>query len=177
MTAGNSFDAEPTLFSALLTPHRSLSRSGFLLLMAFIVLISFIAGLVFLSMGAWPVFGFFGIDALAIYWAFKVNFHRAAAYEEIVVTPSAVHVRRVTHLGAVSEWTFNPLWVRLDIEADEEFGVRTAFAGLPRTQPGYCELSGSGRKTELCQRLNCGAEQRQTWHRLQSHHLRHFFGA
>ena len=99
MTAGNSFDAEPTLFSALLTPHRSLSRSGFLLLMGFIVLISFIAGLVFLSMGAWPVFGFFGLDALAIYWAFKVNFHRAAAYEEIAVTPSAVHVRRVTHLG------------------------------------------------------------------------------
>jgi uncharacterized membrane protein len=123
MTAGNSFDAEPTLFSALLTPHRSLNRTGFLLLMGFIVLISFVAGLVFLSMGAWPVFGFFGLDALAIYWAFKVNFHRAAAYEEIAVTPSAVHVRRVTHLGAVSEWTFNPLWVRLDIEADEEFGV------------------------------------------------------
>jgi uncharacterized membrane protein len=123
MTAGNSFDAEPTLFSALLTPHRSLNRTGFLLLMGFIVLVSFIAGLVFLSMGAWPVFGFFGLDALAIYWAFKVNFHRAAAYEEIAVTPSALHVRRVTHLGAVSEWTFNPLWVRLDVEADEEFGV------------------------------------------------------
>ena len=123
MTAGNSFDAEPTLFSALLTPHRSLSRTGFLLLMGFIVLVSFIAGLVFLSMGAWPVVGFFGLDALAIYWAFKVNFHRAAAYEEIAVTPSALHVRRVTHLGAVSEWTFNPLWVRLDVEADEEFGV------------------------------------------------------
>jgi uncharacterized membrane protein len=91
--------------------------------MGFIVLISFLAGLLFLSMGAWPVFGFFGLDALAIYWAFKVNFHRAAAYEEIAVTPSAVHVRRVTHLGAVSEWTFNPLWVRLDIKADDEFGV------------------------------------------------------
>jgi uncharacterized membrane protein len=123
MTTGNSFDAEPTLFSALLTPHRSLNRTGFLLLMGFIVVISFIAGLVFLSMGAWPVFGFFGLDVLAIYWAFKVNFHRATAYEEIAVTPSALHVRRVTHLGSVSEWTFNPLWVRLDVEADEEFGV------------------------------------------------------
>ena len=123
MTAGNSFDDEPTLFSALLTPYRSLGRTGFVLLMAFVVIISFVAGLVFLSMGAWPVLGFFGLDALAIYWAFKVNFHRAAAYEEISVTPSALHVRRVTHLGAVSEWTFNPLWVRLDVEADDEFGV------------------------------------------------------
>lgn len=123
MTAGNSFDHEPTLFSALLTPHRSLSRTGFILLIGFVGVVSFVAGLVFLSMGAWPVFGFFGLDALAIYWAFKVNFHRATAYEEVAVTPSALHVRRVTHLGAVSEWTFNPQWVRLEIEAHEEFGV------------------------------------------------------
>jgi uncharacterized membrane protein len=123
MTAGNSFDGEPTLFSALLTPHRSLSRTGFLLLMGFVGIVSFVAGLVFLSMGAWPVFGFFGLDVLAIYWAFRVNFRRAAAYEEISVTPTALHVRRVTHLGAVSEWSFNPRWVRLDIAAHEEFGV------------------------------------------------------
>jgi len=123
MSTGNSFDAEPTLFSALLTPHRSLNRTGFLLLMGFITVVSFISGIVFLSMGAWPVFGFFGLDVLAIYWAFKANFHRATAYEEIAVTPSALHVRRVTHLGSVSEWTFNPLWVRLDVEADDEFGV------------------------------------------------------
>ena len=123
MSAGNSFDDEPTLFSALLTPHRSLSRTGFVLLMGFVVIVSFFAGLVFLSMGAWPVFGFFGLDALAIYWAFKVNFHRATAYEEISVTPSALHVRRVTHLGTVSEWTFNPRWVQLAVDEHEEFGV------------------------------------------------------
>src|SRR6188474_3022310 len=117
MITGNSFDGEPALFSALLTPHRSLSQTGFLVLMGCISIVSFVAGAVFLSMGAWPVFGFFGIDVLVIYWAFKVNFHRAAAYEEISLTPSALHVRRVTHLGAVSEWTFNPLWVRLEIDA------------------------------------------------------------
>src|ERR1041384_1072390 len=104
MTPGNDFHPdtpEPVLFSALLTPHRSLNRTGFLLLMGFITVVSFISGIVFLSMGAWPVFGFFGLDVLAIYWAFRVNFHRATAYEEIAVTPSSLHVRRVTHLGAV----------------------------------------------------------------------------
>ena len=63
MTAGNEFDpevAEPTLFSALLTPHRSLNRTGFLVLMVFIGVVSFIAGIAFLLMGAWPVLGFFG---------------------------------------------------------------------------------------------------------------------
>src|SRR5438270_543938 len=100
MTAGNEFDpevAEPTLFSALLTPHRSLNRTGFLVLMAFLSLISFAAGVAFLLMGAWPVFGFFGLDVLAIYWAFKINFRRARACEEIRVTPSELRVRRVSH--------------------------------------------------------------------------------
>jgi uncharacterized membrane protein len=153
MTAGNSFDDEPALFSALLTPHRSLNRTGFVLLMAFVSIVSFVAGLVFLSMGAWPVVGFLGLDVLAIYWAFKVNFHRAAAYEEISVTPSALHVRRVTHLGAVSEWTFNPLWVRLDVEADDEFGVeRLALVSHGRSL-GIASFLGPDEKQSFAKAL------------------------
>lgn len=154
MSTGNSFDAEPTLFSALLTPHRSLNRTGFLLLMGFISVVSFISGLVFLSMGAWPVFGFFGLDVLAVYWAFKVNFHRATAYEEIAVTPSALHVRRVTHLGSVSEWTFNPLWVRLDVEESNEFGVeRLALISRGRSL-GIGTFLGPGEKLSFAKALS-----------------------
>ena len=96
MTAGNAFDpqAQPELFSALLTPHRSLNRTGFLVLMGFLSVVSFAAGLAFLLMGAWPVFGFFGLDVLVIYWAFRVNFRRAQATEEILVTPSELRVPR-----------------------------------------------------------------------------------
>ena len=64
MTAGNDYDPQPELFSALLTPHRSLSRTGFIVLMVFLSVVSFVAGLAFLLMGAWPVFGFFGLDVL-----------------------------------------------------------------------------------------------------------------
>src|ERR1700761_9626576 len=98
MTAGNDFDpSETELFSARLTPHRSLNRTGFLVVMAFVSVVSFAAGIAFLLMGAWPVLGFFGLDALAIYWAFKINFRRASAFEEIRVTPSVLHLRRVSH--------------------------------------------------------------------------------
>ncbi len=129
MTAGNDFDpeAEPTLFSALLTPHRSLNRTGFLVLMAFLSVISFAAGIAFLLMGAWPVFGFFGLDVLAIYWAFKINFARARACEEILVTASELRVRRVSHRGQVSEWVLNPLWVQIDQKAHEEFGIEKLY--------------------------------------------------
>src|SRR3954468_20021919 len=130
MTAGNEFEPEcpqPELFSALLTPHRSLNRTGFLVLMAFLCAISFVAGLAFLLMGAWPVFGFFGLDVLAIYWAFRINFRHARASEEITVTPSELRVRRTSHRGHVAEWAFNPLWVRLDQKGDAEFGIERLY--------------------------------------------------
>jgi uncharacterized membrane protein len=130
MTAGNDFDpemAQPELFSARLTPHRSLNRTGFLVLMAFLSAVSFAAGLAFLLMGAWPVLGFFGLDVLAIYWAFRINFRHARASEEISVTPSELRVRRVSHRGHVVEFVFNPLWVQLDQKIHAEFGIEKLY--------------------------------------------------
>jgi uncharacterized membrane protein len=130
MTAGNDFDAglaQPELFSALLTPHRSLNRTGFLMLMVFISVVSFAAGLAFLLMGAWPVFGFFDLDLVAIYWAFRVNFMRGRATEQIWMTPSELRVRRVSHRGHAVEWVLNPLWVRLDQKTHAEFGIEKLY--------------------------------------------------
>jgi uncharacterized membrane protein len=130
MTAGNDFDpqiAQPELFSALLTPHRSLNSTGFLVLMGFLSAVSFAAGLAFLLMGAWPVLGFFGLDALAIYWAFRINFRHAKATEEIWVTPSELRVRRVSHRGLVVEFMLNPLWVQLDRKTHAEFGIEKLY--------------------------------------------------
>jgi uncharacterized membrane protein len=130
MITGKNFEPtfeQPELFSALLTPHRSLNRSGFLLVMAFVSFVSFAAGFAFLLMGAWPVLGFFGLDVLAIYWAFRINFRRARATEEISVTPSELRVRRISHRGQVAEFVLNPLWVRLDQKTHAEFGIEKLY--------------------------------------------------
>src|SRR5882672_10943913 len=130
MTASNDFDQDadqPKLFSARLTPHRSLNRTGFLVLMAFLSVVSFATGIAFLLMGAWPVLGFLGLDVLVIYWAFRVNFRRASATEEITVTPWELRVRRVSHRGHVAEWVLNPLWVQLDQKIHAEFGIEKLY--------------------------------------------------
>jgi uncharacterized membrane protein len=127
MTPGNAPDAEPTLFSAIITPHRSLGGLGFFILMGVVSVVSFAAGMVFLIMGAWPVFGFFGLDVLLIYWAFRINYRRALAYEEVMVTATELRVRKVSHRGKVAEWTLNPLWVRLDRDPHAEFGIERLF--------------------------------------------------
>jgi uncharacterized membrane protein len=127
MSHDNEAPHEPTIFSAVLTPHRSLGPTGFVIFMLVLGGISFAAGMVFLLAGAWPVFGFFGLDVALVYWAFKVNYRAAGAYEEVTVTPSELTVRKVSHRGLVQQWTLNPLWVRLHKDVHEEFGVEQIF--------------------------------------------------
>ncbi|HZD88755.1 MAG TPA: DUF2244 domain-containing protein [Pseudolabrys sp.] len=127
MTVDNDDELEPTIFSAVITPHRSLSARGFFLVMAAYGGLSFVAGLACMLAGAWPVIGFLGLDVLLLYWAFKVNYRRAAAYEEVKVTPATLTVRKVSHVGTTREWRLNPLWVRLEKAVHEEFGIERLF--------------------------------------------------
>ena len=127
MAADNAAFDEPTLFSAILTPYRSLGGTGFLAVMLLIGGLSFAAGLVFFIAGAWLVVGFLGLDVVLVYWAFRVNYRAAEAFEQVTMTPSALTVRKVSHRGEVAEWTLNPVWVRLQREAHEEFGIERLF--------------------------------------------------
>jgi uncharacterized membrane protein len=159
MTAGNGpdpNDAEPVLFSALLTPHRSLNRTSFVLVMTFLSVISFATGVAFLMMGAWPVFGFLGLDVLAIYVAFKINFGRARAREEITVTSSELRVRRVSHRGHVVEWVLNPLWVRLDEVIHEEFGTERIYLISRGRRVSVGSFLGAEEKASFAKALRAG---------------------
>ena len=127
MPTDNGDELEPTIFSATLTPHRSLGHIGFLILMALFGLVSFITGMLFLVLGAWPVFGFFGLDVLLLYWAFRLNYRHAEAYEQVTVTCSELRVRKVSHLGGVREWVLTPRWVQLDKSEIEDFGINRLF--------------------------------------------------
>jgi uncharacterized membrane protein len=156
MTAGNDFDpaqAEPELFSALLTPHRSLNRTGFLVLMGFLSVVSFVAGLAFLLMGAWPVLGFFSLDVLLVYWAFRTNFSRAKATEEISVTLSELRVRRVSHRGHVIEWVLNPLWVQLDQKTHAEFGIEKLYLVSKGRRVSIASFLGADEKASFAKAL------------------------
>ncbi|RKE69140.1 putative membrane protein [Pseudorhodoplanes sinuspersici] len=120
----NDPNSEPTLFSAVMTPNRSLGQSGFVIVMLLVAGVSFIAGLVFLMAGAWPVTGIFGLDVALIYWAFRANYRAGRAYERIIVTPTELIFRKVSAKGAMTEWRCNPLWVRVERVVDEDFGVQ-----------------------------------------------------
>jgi uncharacterized membrane protein len=161
MTAGNDFDppmAQPELFSALLTPHRSLNRTGFLVLMGFLSAVSFAAGLAFLLMGAWPVLGFFSLDVLAIYWAFQINFRDAKATEEIRVTPSELRLRRISHRGHVVEYVLNPLWVQLDQKIHAEFGIEKLYLLSKGRRVSVASFLGPDEKASFAKALTAALQ-------------------
>lgn len=114
---GNSqqTQAGPGAFHAVLTPRRSLGPRGFLILMAAVGAMSFAAGMVFLVAGAWPVMGFFGLDVLLVYVAFRLNYRSGRLYETVDVTPARLTWTRVHPSGRQEQFDCNPYWARVNL--------------------------------------------------------------
>lgn len=111
------------LFEAALVPYRSLGQTGFRILMAVLISCWAFVGLVFLKMGAWPIFGFFGLDVVLIYLAFRWNYHAARAREEISVSRSQLHIRQFTASGKMHEHRLNPFWTHFKVIRKTDIGI------------------------------------------------------
>ncbi|MCB1421053.1 MAG: DUF2244 domain-containing protein [Nitratireductor sp.] len=116
-------DRGKPIFAARLTPYRSLGEKGFVLLMLFVGASCFASGILFISIGAWPVFGFFGLDALLIWGAFKLNYRSGRAFEEVAVWRDDIEFRQVSPAGRARIHRLNPFWTRFVVERHEEFGI------------------------------------------------------
>lgn len=118
-----AFAADEPFFKALLMPHRSLGRTGFLVLMGALLFGWLVTGAIFLSNGAWPVFGFFGLDVLAVYVAFRLNYRAARAREEVSVSRTSLDIRKTAPSGRTQAFRFNPFWTRFQVARHEEIGI------------------------------------------------------
>ncbi|HUQ35229.1 MAG TPA: DUF2244 domain-containing protein [Aestuariivirga sp.] len=140
-------DTKPKTWRAILTPHRSLSREGFLVLMTVIVGLNLTAGMFFYVIGAWPVVGFMGLDVALIWWAFRANFADARRAEHIEITAEELVLRRLAEDRPVLEQRFARHWVRVELEEDRE-----------RELVGPLYLRFGGKRTEIASFL--GAQER-----------------
>lgn len=120
--AAPALPEDDLIFGATLLPNRSLGRGGFLMLMGLVGLVCLIAGVVFLGLGAWPVTGFFGLDIVLLYLAFRLNYRAGRLTETVELTRSALTVRRIEPDGRVRAWDFQPYWLR--VEVDDRPGQR-----------------------------------------------------
>lgn len=115
--------ADATIFAAVIRPHRSLGQQGFRLVMTLVCVASIVSSAPFIIAGAWPVATFFGLDVLALYIAFRVNFRDGRAFEEVAVSPVKVTLAKVTPKGERTEWRFDTIFTRLERQDDEDYGL------------------------------------------------------
>jgi uncharacterized membrane protein len=118
-------------FERVLLPHRSLPVRGFHFLMLTLGLISLAVGIGFVLIGAWPVTGFFGLDVVLVYFAFRLSYRSARCSETIRLAGDAFTVERVSVRGERRVWQFQPFWLRVILEerSDERNRLLVASHG------------------------------------------------
>ncbi len=137
-----AYAADEPFFRALLTPHRSLGRTGFLVLMGAVTFCWIVTGAFFLAHGAWPVFGFFGLDVVLLYVAFRLNYRAARAREEVSVSRTALDIRKTAPSGKWEAHHFNPFWAKFAVARHTDIGI-TAMA-----------VEGQGQRVQIGSFLN-----------------------
>lgn len=117
-------NALPPVFEIELKPYRSLGPRGFAILMILFGLVNFAAGIAFWMLGAWPVFGFFGLDVLLVWLAFRFSYAQARAREIIRLDQDALEVRRIDARGNERPGGCSP--------------TGCGWNAMPRTMPRRC---------------------------------------
>lgn len=107
---------ETIYMDAVLTPNRSLSQKGFMIAMSAIAITFFLTGLMFWSMGALPVLGFFGLDILAIWLAFHFSFRRQKEETRVIVTARAILLQHRDSKGREKRAEVPSAFARIELE-------------------------------------------------------------
>lgn len=132
LQSGTGLGPRPVRF--VLSPHRSLSRPGFIVLMACIGGVSFVAGIVFAMLGAWPVVGFFGLDVLLIWYAFHRNYRSGRMLETIDIADGRLTLTHVDVRGAHQRTELAAAWADVRLGRAENGRPRLALASHGREQ-------------------------------------------
>jgi uncharacterized membrane protein len=126
-------DRSPPFFERVLLPHRSLASQNFHLLMGLLGVVSVAVGIGFVSIGAWPVIGFFGLDVALVYVAFRLNYRSARQRETLRLAGQVFTVERVSVRGQYREWRFQPFWLRVILEERDDMSNRLLIASHGRS--------------------------------------------
>ena len=78
-------------------------------------IISFIAGITFMLKGAWPVFGFFGLDVLLVYLFFKINFKSGKKKEIIILTENQLIIEFYNEKKISETHYLDANWLKINL--------------------------------------------------------------
>ncbi len=119
-----------TYMDAVITPHRSLSERGFIILITVVTLANCCSAAVFIYMGAVFVPFFLGLDVLAVIVAFMASFRAARRIERVQVTARDVVVTHEAPNWSRIVWESPTAFTRVSVETEEDrtIGLRLALS-------------------------------------------------
>jgi uncharacterized membrane protein len=145
--------SERVFFDAVIEPNPPLKPRGLFAVIFTIALLSFIAGVVFVLRGAWPVTPFFGADVLLLYWAFILVRERSRRREHITLTADTLSVER-TWLGRPAiRFEINPYWLRVDHDDPERVGAELALVSHGKRRIVVGSFLGADERARLAEAL------------------------
>jgi uncharacterized membrane protein len=143
MTESNAqMPEDRPVFAAELTPHRSLGRTGFRVVLLCSGAVCGFYAVFFMVTGAWPIGLFLGLDFLLLYGGLKLSYRSGRQREEVSVSTHNVSIRKFSPAGRMVEHRFNPFWARFRVSRHEEFGITSMH------------VTGEGRATDVGSFLN-----------------------
>lgn len=108
------------LFSAQLTPHRSLGSRGIALVSGLCLLFAALPGLAMVSIGLWPIAALMVLTALAAGAALYLSLRQGKRREQITVWPDQIEWVATDAKGERTLHRFNPKQVRLVLDRDPD---------------------------------------------------------
>ena len=112
---------------AVLTPNRSLPKTGLYVLMGLLAAYNLLAAALFLMIGARPVPIFLGLDFLAVLLAFHVSYRQARRRERVQVSADEVTVLQEIGARRRTLWRSPTAFTRVQVEAPHEPEARVTL--------------------------------------------------
>jgi uncharacterized membrane protein len=120
--------ADLYFMDAVITPHRSLTTRGFIVLISVLTAINVVSAGLFIFIGAGPVPIFLGFDLLAVVIAFTASNRAASRQERVQVTASEVRVMVQSPKGARIVWVSPTAFTRVALAGRDEDDVRLSLS-------------------------------------------------
>ena len=111
-----TMQADPILFEAEVTPHRSLSPRGLRLVIGFVCAVSACTTTVFWTLGAWPIAGFNGGEIMLAMVLLRMHARSKRERELLLLSGGALRILRTDAQGRSSERSLQPGWLRVMLE-------------------------------------------------------------
>jgi uncharacterized membrane protein len=149
--------AEQLIFEAVIVPHRSLSGRGLRLLLAALGLICAINATIFISLGAWPVGGFTGVELLLAAVLLRRNAAGARSSEMLLLTSETLRIVRTDPKGRRQERALSPAWMTVTLE-ERPGRVPGLWLGSRGEREEVAQALGEAEKRDLARALQAALD-------------------